>query len=186
MRTYIHAHIHTLKRAIILILRALLARKANIIAVIISNIQFLPRQAFTDDEASTGFLQILLFLLVSTAFHRFIPYSVRSSFAVSIHFFGCLSLLLVPSTCPYSAATGSLFPFILVTFPNHVSLLFLVVSIKANILSHLLSGNLVPYLVSSGPPQNFPQPAFLCHQRPPVILLSQVTAEISTVINYNQ
>src|SRR6218665_2068971 len=50
------------------------------------------------------------------------------SFTLSIHFFGCLPLLLVPSTCPYSATTGSLFPSILVTCPNHVSLLFLILS----------------------------------------------------------
>src|SRR6218665_1606836 len=37
-------------------------------------------------------------------------------------------LLLVPSTCPYSATTGSLFPSILVTCPNNVSLLFLILS----------------------------------------------------------
>src|SRR6218665_1310127 len=42
----------------------------------------------------------------------------------------CLPLLLVPSTSPYSATTGSLFPSILVTCPNHVSLLFLILSTK--------------------------------------------------------
>src|SRR6218665_4098960 len=53
-----------------------------------------------------------------------------SSFTLSIQFFGSLPLLLVPSTCPYSATTGrpSLFPSILVTCPNHVSLLFLILS----------------------------------------------------------
>src|SRR6218665_980354 len=70
--------------------------------------QFLLRQAFADDEASTRLLQVLLFLLLSTASLMFIPCSL------SIHFFGCLPLLLVPSTCPYSATTGSLFPSILV------------------------------------------------------------------------
>src|SRR6218665_205640 len=90
----------------------------------ISPIQFLLRQAFADDEASTRLLHILLFLLLSTASLMFIPCAVRSSFILSIHFFGCLPLLLVPSTCPYSATTGSLFPSILVTCPNHVSLLF--------------------------------------------------------------
>src|SRR6218665_1636836 len=69
--------------------------------------QFLLRQAFADDEASTRLLQILLFLLLSTASLMFIPCAVRSSFTLSIHFFGCLPLLLVPSTCPYSATTGS-------------------------------------------------------------------------------
>src|SRR6218665_1511002 len=36
----------------------------------------------------------------------FIPCAIRSSFTLSIHFFGCLPLILVPSTCPYSATTG--------------------------------------------------------------------------------
>src|SRR6218665_3290230 len=93
-----------------------------------SIIQFLLRQAFANDEASTRFLQILLFLLLSTASLVFIPCAVRSSFTLSIHFFGCLPLLLVLSTCPYSATTGSLFPSILVTCPNHVGLLFLILS----------------------------------------------------------
>src|SRR6218665_2330258 len=91
-------------------------------------LQFLLRQAFADDEASTKLLQILLFLLLSTASLMFIHCAVRSSFTLSIHFFDCLPLLLVPSTCPYSATTGSLFPSILVTCPNHVSLLFLILS----------------------------------------------------------
>src|SRR6218665_493314 len=94
----------------------------------VSNFQFLVRQAFADDEASTRLLQILLFLLLSTASLMFIPCAVRSPFTLSIHFFSCLPLLLVPSTCPYSATTGSLFPSILVTCPNHVSFLFLILS----------------------------------------------------------
>src|SRR6218665_1495782 len=49
---------------------------------------------------------------------------------LSVHFFGCLPLFLVPSTCPYSATAGSLLPPFLVTFPNHVSLLFLILSIS--------------------------------------------------------
>src|SRR6218665_1867891 len=89
-----------------------------------SNFQFLLRQA------STRLLQILLFLLLSTSSPMFIPCAVRSSFTLSIHFFVCLPLLLVPSTSPYSATTGSLFPSILVTCPNHVSLLFLILSTK--------------------------------------------------------
>src|SRR6218665_3007867 len=63
--------------------------------------QFLLRQAFANDEASTRLLQILLFLLVSTASLMFIPCAVRSSFTLSVHFFGCLPVLLVPFTCPY-------------------------------------------------------------------------------------
>src|SRR6218665_2409218 len=70
-------------------------------------IQFLLRQAFADDEASSRLLQILLFLLLSTASLMFIPCAVRSSVTLSIHFFGCLPLLLVPSTCPYSATTNN-------------------------------------------------------------------------------
>src|SRR6218665_1985605 len=69
-----------------------------------------------------------MFLLLSTASLMLIPCAVRSSFILSIHFFGCLPLLRVPSTCPYSATTGSLFPSILVTCPNHVSLLSLILS----------------------------------------------------------
>src|SRR6218665_2443697 len=92
------------------------------------SLQFLLRQAFADDEASTRLFQILLFLLLSTASLMFIPCAVRSPFTLSIHFFGCLPLLLVLSTCPYSATTGSLFSSILVTCPNHVSLLFLILS----------------------------------------------------------
>src|SRR6218665_4042299 len=62
----------------------------------LSNFQFLLRQAFADDEASTRLLQILLFLLLTTASLMFIPCAIRSSFTLSIHFFGCLPLLLVP------------------------------------------------------------------------------------------
>src|SRR6218665_1877043 len=98
--------------------------RASIPPYVNDPIQFLLRLAF----ASTRLLQILMFLLLSTASLMFIPCAVRSSFTLSIHFFGCLPLLLVPSTCPYSATTGSLFPSILVMCPNHVSLLFLILS----------------------------------------------------------
>src|SRR6218665_2754156 len=84
-------------------------------------IQFLLRQAFADDEASTRLLQILLFLLLSTASLMFIPCAIKSSFTLSMHFFGCLPLLLVPLTCPYSATAGSLLPSVLVTCPNDKS-----------------------------------------------------------------
>jgi len=97
----------------------------------------------------------------------FIPCAVRSSFTLFIDIFGCLPLLLVLSTCPYSATTGSLFPSILVTCPNHVSLLFLSLSTICDLLSQLLSGNLVSYPVSSGPSQYSSQPAHLRHQYPP-------------------
>src|SRR6218665_1164621 len=63
-----------------------------------------------------------------------------------VHFFGCLPLLLVPSTCPYSTTTGSLFPSILVTCPNNVSL-FSDFVYQCDLLSQILSGNLVSYPV---------------------------------------
>src|SRR6218665_2150614 len=85
-------------------------------------IQFLLRQAFADDEASTRLLRILLFLLLSTASLMFIPCAIRSSFTLSIRFFGCLPLLLVPSTCPYSTTTGSLFPSILLSDTNQIGI----------------------------------------------------------------
>src|SRR6218665_628617 len=101
----------------------------------------------------------------------------RSSFTLSIHFFDCLPLLLVPSTCPYSATTGSLFPSILVTCPNHVSLLFLILSTNVTCCPmQLLSGNLVSYPFSSGPSQYFSQPAHFRHQYPPFIFFSQAPA----------
>src|SRR6218665_75860 len=94
------------------------------------------------------FSKIFLFLLVSTASFMFIPSAFRSSFILSIHFFGCIPLLFVPSTCPYSATAGSPFQSILVTCLNHVSFIFLTLSINVCLLSQLLPGNLVPYLVS--------------------------------------
>src|SRR6218665_2276723 len=100
--------------------------------------QFILHQAVADDEASTRLLQILLFLLLSTASLMFIPCAARSSFTLSIYFFGCLPLLLVPSTCPYSATAGSLLPSILVTCPNHISLLFPMLSISISCPSSIL------------------------------------------------
>src|SRR6218665_1725146 len=47
-------------------------------------------QAFADDEASTRHLQILLFLLLSTASLMFIPCAVRSSFT----FYDIVSIML--------------------------------------------------------------------------------------------
>src|SRR6218665_1555071 len=51
-----------------------------------------------------------------------------SSFTLSINFFDFLALLLFSSTCPYRITAGSLLPSILVTHPNHVSLLFLILT----------------------------------------------------------
>src|SRR6218665_1093974 len=42
--------------------------------------------------------------------------------------FVCLPVLFAPSTCPYSATAGGLLTSILVTCPNHASLLFLILS----------------------------------------------------------
>ena len=93
---------------------------------------FFLRQAYNENEASSSLLQIFPFLMLSTASLVFIPCALSSFFALSIHFFGCLPLLLVPSTCPYSATTGSLLLSILVpcACPNHVSLLFLILSLN--------------------------------------------------------
>src|SRR6218665_1177344 len=63
----------------------------------------------------------------------FIPCALSSSFTLPIHFFGCLNLLLVPSTCPYSATAGSLLSSLLVTCPNPVSLLFLIFSMNVGL-----------------------------------------------------
>src|SRR6218665_1933081 len=86
------------------------------------------RQAFADDKTSPD-------PSVPAVVHRFSHVHslchIRSSFTLSIHFFGCIPLLLVPSTCPYSATTGSLFPSILHTklevyFMVRIGLLWLV------------------------------------------------------------
>src|SRR6218665_2611773 len=55
---------------------------------------------------------------------------LSSSFTFSIYFFGCLPLLLVPSTLPYSFTAGSLLFSILVTCPKYVSLIFLILSMN--------------------------------------------------------
>jgi len=63
---------------------------------------------------------------------------LSSSFTFSIYFFGCLPLLLVPSTWPNSATAGSLGLGLLFsilgtctcTCPNHVSLLLLILSMN--------------------------------------------------------
>ena len=51
-------------------------------------IQLLLHQIYVANEASTRLPQIFLFLLLSTASLMFIPCAVRSSFTLSIHFFG--------------------------------------------------------------------------------------------------
>src|SRR6218665_747428 len=60
-------------------------------SLLIFQFQFLLRQAFADDEASTRLLQILLFLMLSTASLMFIPCAVRSSFtfvSIMLRFLG--------------------------------------------------------------------------------------------------
>src|SRR6218665_2853356 len=65
--------------------------------------------------------------------HRYcMPLSSKSSLTLSIHLFLCLPLLLSPLTCPCSAACGRLFPSILSSCPNHVSLLLLIFSITVS------------------------------------------------------
>src|SRR6218665_461103 len=67
----------------------------------IDTIQFLLRQAFADDEASTRLLQILLFLLLSTASLMFIPCAVRSSLSVFLCFLfhPLVRIALLPVVC---------------------------------------------------------------------------------------
>src|SRR6218665_1400238 len=60
------------------------------------------------------------------------PLSSKSSLTLSIHLLLCLHLLLSPLTCPCSAAFGSLFPSILSTSPNHLSLLLLIFPITVS------------------------------------------------------
>src|SRR6218665_2292016 len=68
------------------------------------------------------------------------PLSSKSSLTLSIHLFLCLPLLLSPLTCPCSATFCSLFPSILSTCPNHLSLFLLIFSIT---VSSALSSSLV-------------------------------------------
>src|SRR6218665_925314 len=73
------------------------------------------------------------------------PLSSKSSLALFIHLFLCLPPLLSSLTCPCSAAFCILFPSILTTYPNHVSLLLLIFSIT---VSSAPSSSLVfPFLI---------------------------------------
>src|SRR6218665_254792 len=78
-----------------------------------------------DDEALIIFLQTSLFLVFPYAVDNCMPLSSKSSLTLPIHLFLSLPLLLSPLTCPCSSAVGSLFPSILSTSPNHVSLLLI-------------------------------------------------------------
>ena len=73
--------------------------------------------------------------------------SSKSSLTLPIHLFLCLPLLLSPLTCPCSAACGSLFPSILSTCPNHVSLLLLIFSTAVS--SALRSSRVFSFLIIS-------------------------------------
>src|ERR1700733_8108111 len=90
---------------------------------------FLSRQASADDEAPTSRLHICLSLVMSTASRMSRPSDSISSITFFIHVFAFLPLLLCPSIWACSAFNGNL-PFsILETCPNHVNLLFLILSI---------------------------------------------------------
>src|ERR1043165_201087 len=101
---------------------------------------FLFHQLLSDDEAFTILLQSSLFMTVSPISAKSVPFSLRSSLMLSIQVFLCLPLLLSPLTCPCNAAFGSLSPPILLTCPNHLSLLFLTFS---TIVSSAPSSSLV-------------------------------------------
>src|SRR6218665_426226 len=88
MSGLLHACLTAMQR----MLGTLRKKKGEMVCFIIC-FHFLPHQVCADDEASTRLLQIFLFLLLSTASLMFIPCAVRSSFMLSIHFFGCLPVL---------------------------------------------------------------------------------------------
>src|SRR6218665_3963752 len=81
------------------------------------------------DAALIIFLQTSPFLVFSYLVDNCTPFSLKASLTLSIHLFLCLPLLLSPLTCPCSATFSRLFPSILSTCPNHVSLLLLIFSI---------------------------------------------------------
>src|SRR6218665_73715 len=85
-----------------------------------------------DDEALIILQQTSLFLVLPYAVDNCMPLSSKSFLTLSIHLFLGLPLLLSPLTCQCSAAFGSLFPSILSTCPNHVSLLLLIFSITVS------------------------------------------------------
>jgi len=100
-----------------------------------SSSNFLLRQAFACDEALTRSLQVDLSLALSVASRISMPCALMSCIILSIRVFVGLLLSLLPSTWLCSAIIGSL-PFsILVTCPNHVSLLFLILSTIASFCS---------------------------------------------------
>jgi len=70
--------------------------QVELLSCIIPFFHFLLHHVYANDEASTRLHSL------------FIPCAFKSSFRLSIYFFGCLPLLLVPFTCLYSATVGSL------------------------------------------------------------------------------
>src|SRR6218665_426713 len=97
---------------------------------------FLLFHQLADDEALI-ILQTFIFLVFPYAVDncRPTPLSSKSSLTLFIHLFLCLPLLLSPLTCPCSAASGSLFPSILSTCPNHASFIPLAKSAKMILLA---------------------------------------------------
>src|SRR6218665_3134866 len=82
-----------------------------------------------------GHNKTFLFLMFSPASLMFVSCSFRSSFTLSIHFFGCLPLLLVLYSCPYNATAGSLLSSIPVRCQKLVSLTCLFFVHQCNPLS---------------------------------------------------
>ena len=84
--------------------------------------------AYADDEVSTSLLHLLRSLARTVAVVKSSLHSSKSSLTLSIYFFLCRPLLLFP----WRALSGNLFPSIRVTWPNHVSLRFLNLSITVS------------------------------------------------------
>ena len=104
-------------------------------------------------------LQTSLFLVYPYAVDNWMLLSSKSSLTLSIHFFLCLLLLLSPLTCPCSAVFASLFPSILSTCPNHISLLLIVFSITVSSApsdsGYFYSASSSPLLLRGAPTQHW-------------------------------
>src|SRR6218665_556475 len=85
---------HLLKHHLYLWKRNSIAYTVTI--TLVHSMEFLLRQAFADDEASTRLLQNILLLLLSTASLMFIPCAIRSSFTLSISLVVFLCFLFPP------------------------------------------------------------------------------------------
>src|SRR6218665_3675124 len=87
-----------------------------------------------------------------------LSYSFLVSLVLTSHYpptFGCLPLLLVPSTYPYSATADSLSALHPCYVPEPRQHSFPDFVYECNLLFQVLSGLLVPYLASSRSPQLF-------------------------------